>query len=112
MKCKWVVDCEERLIKSQVGTNRTDIVIRFYEGFTPFLAILIEAKGIGVNVSGLKATSQATSYWSTFPSLSEFQDKGYIVTLTKCRSWPQINASTNHPTILMLRWQDVQERLL
>lgn len=112
MKCKWVVDCEERLIKSQVDSKRTDIVIRFYEGFKPFLSILIEAKGIGINVSGQNAAKQAASYWSTFPSLLEFQNKGYIVTLTKYRSWPKINASSNYPTILMLRWQDVQERLL
>lgn len=112
LTCNWIVDCEERNTKGKVNSQRTDIVVRFYQGFTPVRAILVEAKGIGVNVKSKNAATQATSYLNSFPSLLLFQGKTLIVTLTKYRSFDLFQATGNLQHVIMLLWQSIQEQLL
>ena len=111
---KWVVDCEYRRADKDVSSQRVDILIRFFDNYVPVLAILVEAKSIGVGTSALVAAQQANQYLQTFDSLQPFIGNIDLVTLTKFKSLVSSSSSVGSTVknYFMLLWQDVQNIFL
>lgn len=82
---KWIVECEAHGVKKNNENGRIDILIRFYKGYNPVRAVIVEAKSVSANTSAKVAASQAQQY-ETFSQLEGFA-KPKIVTLTKDRSF-------------------------
>ena len=112
---KWVVDCEYRRINKNTSTQRVDILIRFFDNYIPVLAIIVEAKSIGVGTSALAAAQQANHYLKTFGSLQSFTGNIDIVTLTKFKSLTSFQSSSVGSMVrnyYMILWQDIQDKFL
>ena len=102
----WIIDCEEREESGNADSLRSDIIIRFQKDYQPKWAIIIEAKGIGVNVDEHGAQVQAKNYSARFNALLEYSDKMEIVSLTKFISL----SSDDKSETKRLRWQDIQKK--
>ena len=104
LKQRWVVDCE--LIQCTDGHKslRADIIIRFYDGFTPSKAIVIEAKSANASISNKKATSQVQNYNTSFIQLKQQYNQTNIilVTLTTVVEY-------NNDRVISVTWQDVRD---
>lgn len=76
-KCKWIVDCEERNDEEK----RADIIVRFYEGYNPIQAFILEAKSATIfsNTNSDNAGSQIQRYKNI---LEDFKNDIWLITLT------------------------------
>lgn len=82
MRC--VIDCEA-IQKEESKTNkskRADIIIRFYDGFIPYSAIIVEAKGWNKKASEEQVLNQVIDYCEKFKILGDFNGRITAVTLT------------------------------
>ena len=83
---------------------RADIVIRFYDRYMPYKAIVIEAKSVKGHLTNLYATTQVENYRKLFHSLSQFSDEQVtLVTLTTA-----ICLDSHCPHIKTLTWQNLR----
>ena len=104
LKMRWVVDCEmiQRLKKHQ--SIRADIVIRFYDNYTPYKAIVVEAKSVKGYINNRNASVQVTAYRSLLRQLQQYADQQItLVTLTTA-----ICLDSNHPQIKTITWQNLR----
>ena len=104
LKMRWVVDCEmiQRLKKHQ--SNRADIVICFYDNYTPYKAIVIEAKSAKGYINNRDALKQVTAYCSLFRQLQQFSDQQItLVTLTTV-----VCLDSHYPQIKTITWQNLR----
>ena len=104
LKQRWVVDCE--LIQCTDGHKslRADIIIRFYDGFKPSKAIVIEAKSANAPISNEKAASQVQNYNNRFIQLEQYDQTNIIlVTLTTAVEY------LNNGGVISVTWQDVRD---
>ena len=104
LKQRWVVDCE--LIQCTDGHKslRADIIIRFYDGFKPSKAIVIEAKSANAPISNEKAASQVQNYNNRFIQLEQYDQTDIIlVTLTTAVEY------LNNGGVISVTWQDVRD---
>lgn len=99
--CKWIVDCEERNDQKK----RADIIVRFYDNYSPVQAFLIEAKSatnFSISNSG-NAASQINSYKDR---LLGFVDKTWFITLTNV-----IKEGGKNKDITQITWSIVIDAL-
>jgi len=100
---RYVVNCE---LPQKIGHNksyRADIIIRFFEGFIPKKAIVVEAKTADAPIGNKHATEQVTNYKNQFNLLQEFDSKEVIIaTLTSV-----IDYNCTEPGFVALTWQNL-----
>lgn len=94
---KWIVDCEELNDEKK----RADIIVRFYDEYTPKQAFLIEAKSASIysNTKSKSARNQIDRYKGL---LKEFGKKTLLITLTNV-----INAGEDYKGIKQITWSRV-----
>ena len=87
LELRCIVDCEatQKGESQTKSSKRADIVIRFYDGFTPHSAIVVEAKGWDKKAKEEQVTNQIINYCEKFEILKEFENKITAVTLTANR---------------------------
>lgn len=101
---RWVVDCELTQPILNNKSLRADIFIRYYNGYKPTKAIVIEAKTISQSISNVNATSQVSSYRKRFLPLQSYDEKNIIlVTLTTT-----IDEFQQNPQVKSITWQDIR----
>ena len=79
---KWVVKCEEKIVPGSKKSQRTDIVIRFYDNNVIKMIIIIEAKSIKARVNPQMIISQLLSYKKKYSALYASTQNIMCVTLT------------------------------
>ena len=79
---KWVVECEEKIVPGSKKSQRTDIVIRFYDKNVIKMIIIIEAKSINARVNPQMIISQLQSYKTKYRALYASTQNIMCVTLT------------------------------
>ena len=103
--CRCIIDCEARqnINFEEQKSYRTDIILRFYErNIIPYLAIVIEAKGISVRINIEDVIRQVKIYKDTFNILDDFEDKDInLVTITK------FTTPINKENIRCITWSDI-----
>lgn len=105
LKKRCIVDCEMMQRTQKMQSVRADIVIRFYDKYTPYKAIVIEAKSVIGHINNLYATTQVAYYRKLFTSLSQFRNEQVtLVTLTTA-----ICLDSRFPHIKTLTWQDLRD---
>ena len=101
---KWVVDCELTQPIHNNKSLRADIFIRFFDGYKPTKAIIIEAKTISQSISNVNAILQISTYRSRFLPLQAYNDKDIIlVTLTTA-----VDLFRQNPLVKSITWQDIR----
>ena len=82
MRC--VIDCEaiQKEESEENRSKRADIIIRFYDGFKPHRAIIVEAKGWDKKAEERQVLNQVVDYCEKFKILGEFNESITIATLT------------------------------
>lgn len=104
LKMRWIVDCEMRQKTQDRQSVRADIVIRFYKGYSPYKAIVIEAKSVKGYISNSHATTQVAIYRTLFTSLQQYRDEQVtLVTLTTA-----LCLDSRCPHIKTITWQDLR----
>ena len=114
LKMRCVIDCEA-IQKEDNGTNesnRADIIIRFFNGFIPHNAIVLEAKGWGKKANEEQITNQIINYCEKFEILKEFADKIIAVTLTSNRILSHQEEYKNVKDVKNITWIDLVNRLI
>lgn len=110
---KWVVDCELTQPIQNKNSLRADIFIRYYDGYKPTKAIVVEAKSVSQSISNVNAINQVSSYKRRFLPLQAYNDQDIIlVTLTttvdllrknqqvKPITWQEIRTAFTKPEVL------------
>lgn len=106
LKYKWVVNCELRQPTVGAKSVRADFIIRFYNGFNPELAIIIEAKSAtSFSSASMSAIHQVMHYRKMFTFLNAFSNIE-LVTLTNFISYSHSNGN-----VIQIRWNDVISEL-
>lgn len=98
---KWIVNCEEQNDEKK----RADIIVRFYDEYTPKRAFLIEAKSATIysNTNSENARNQIDRYKDL---LKEFDKKTWLITLTNV-----IKEGGNNKDITQITWSNVIDAL-
>ncbi len=100
-----VIDCE---LTQQLEGNksyRADVLIRFYEKYTPLMAIIIEAKSTNAQTSSNAAASQLSNYQKAFVELRPFINKTYLITLTQI-----VDIDNSCPNVISITWQQLLKK--
>lgn len=97
-----VVDCELIQRLGEKKSYRADVFIRFYKDYTPYMAIVIEAKSTKAQTSSDKAAWQLSNYSDSFTELEPFKGKTYLVTLTKI-----VDIDSKDPNVISVTWQQL-----
>lgn len=106
LELRCIVDCEatQKGESQTKSSKRADIVIRFYDGFTPHSAIVVEAKGWDKKAKEEQVTNQIINYCEKFEILKEFKDKITAVTLTANRILSHQEEYKNVRGIVNITW--------
>ncbi len=111
---RYVIDCEARqkLEFETNKSNRADIVIRFFDGFVPYCAIVVEAKGWDKTADMKSVTNQVVDYCDKFEILNDFEGEITAVTLTAnpILSWEE--KYVNVKRIINITWIELVNKFL
>lgn len=112
MRC--IVDCEARQKEESEDrkSKRADIIIRFFDGFMPHCAIVVEAKGWDKSAKEKQVLEQVINYCDKFKILKEFENKIIAVTLTANPILSSQDKFKNVEKIINITWKDLVNRLI
>lgn len=101
---KWVVDCELTQPTQNKQSLRADVFIRYYDGYKPTKAIVIEAKTVSQSISNVNAISQISSYRNRFLPLQAYDEKDIVlITLTTT-----VDLFQHDLQVRSITWQDIR----
>ena len=102
-----IVDCELRQQRDNNLSYRADIVIRFYDNFTPKCAIVVEAKSVSANTTPQKAAEQLVNYVNEFELLQPFVQNKKITLVVLTGVNATIDNSFFPFEVKCITWADV-----